>query len=124
MSRSNSTLRRSRAYLLVCALVTGAVVTPAAVHAQGMKDMKDMPMGQAKQTTATASGTITAVNATAKKVTIDHGPIPEIKWPPMKMEFAAAPSVDLGKVKTGDKVRFTLSGSGSTYTVQSISPGP
>lgn len=38
----------------------------------------------------------------------------------MKMEFAAAPSVDLSKVKTGDKVNFTLSGSGMSYTVQSV----
>ncbi|MDU6727908.1 MAG: copper-binding protein [Bradyrhizobium sp.] len=42
----------------------------------------------------------------------------------MKMEFAVAPSVDLAKLKTGDKVKFTLSGSGNTYTVQSISPAP
>ena len=32
----------------------------------------------------------------------------------MKMEFATAPSVDLSKVKAGDKVRFTLSGSGNS----------
>jgi Cu/Ag efflux protein CusF len=40
----------------------------------------------------------------------------------MKMEFATAPSVDLSKIKAGDKVQFMLSGSGSTYTVQSNSP--
>jgi len=38
----------------------------------------------------------------------------------MKMEFTVAPSVDLSKVKAGDKVKFTLSGSRNTYTVQSI----
>lgn len=42
----------------------------------------------------------------------------------MTMEFAVAPSIDLAKLKTGDKVNFTLSGSGNTYTVQSISPAP
>lgn len=40
----------------------------------------------------------------------------------MKMEFPVAASVDLSKVKTGDKMRFTLTGSGNAYTVQSISP--
>ena len=40
----------------------------------------------------------------------------------MKMEFAADPTIDLGKVKPGDTVRFTLSGSGSAYVVQSIEP--
>jgi Cu/Ag efflux protein CusF len=91
------------------------------LHAQ---DMKQMPgMGSPKQaTTASGTGTVTAVNVASRKITLDHGPMPEIKWPAMKMEFAAAPSVDLSKVNTGDKVRFTISGSGSSYTVQSIAP--
>jgi Cu(I)/Ag(I) efflux system periplasmic protein CusF len=40
----------------------------------------------------------------------------------MKMEFATAQSVDLSKVKAGDKVEFTIKGSGSNYTVQSLAP--
>jgi uncharacterized repeat protein (TIGR01451 family) len=38
----------------------------------------------------------------------------------MKMEFPVAPSVDLSKIKAGDTVTFTLSGSNNSYTVQSI----
>jgi Cu/Ag efflux protein CusF len=82
-------------------------------------------MGDAKkETTASATGTITAINAADHKVTFNHGPITEIKWPAMKMEFPVAPSVDVSKVKVGDKVRFTLSGSKNSYTVQLISPAP
>jgi Cu/Ag efflux protein CusF len=90
----------------------------------GMSDMTKMPgMNDTKKaTTANATGTITAVNPANHKVTFDHGPISAINWPAMTMEFAVAPSVDLAKLKTGDKVNFTLSGSGGTYTVQSISP--
>lgn len=97
----------------------------------GMSDMKKMsPMNDSKMsdskkaTTANATGTITALNAANRKVTFDHGPIPAINWPAMKMEFAVAPSVDLAKLRTGDKVNFTLSGSDGKYTVQSISPAP
>jgi Cu/Ag efflux protein CusF len=61
------------------------------------------------------------MNTADRKITFNHGPIPEIKWPAMKMEFPVGPSVDLSTVKVGDKVRFTLSGSGNAYTVQSIS---
>jgi len=100
-----------------------ALLTSGEVCAQA-PNMKNMPgMSNTKQeTTASATGTVTAVNAARRKVTLDHGPIAEIKWPAMKMEFATAPSVELSKVKVGDKVHFTLSGSGSSYTVQSISP--
>ena len=70
----------------------------------------------------TAAAVRILVDANISKITFDHGPIPAINWPAMKMEFAVAPSVDLAKVKTGDKINFTLSGSGGTYTVQSITP--
>src|SRR5262249_42759270 len=71
-------------------------------------NMKQMPgMGDAKQgATASATGTVTAVNIADRKITFNHGPISEIKWPAMKMEFPVGPSVDLSKVKVGDKVRF------------------
>lgn len=122
--------------LLASTLLIGmasALFTAAPAAAQGMqRDMpgmgqgmqKDMPgRGSAKQmTTANGTGTVTAVNAKSRKVTLDHGPMPAINWPAMKMEFAVAPSIDLSKVKTGDKVNFTVSGSGSSYTVQSINP--
>ena len=100
-----------------------ALLTSGEVRAQA-PNMKNMPgMSNTKQeTTASGTGTVTAVNAARRKVTLDHGPIAEIKWPAMKMEFATAPSVELSKVKIGDKVRFTLSGSGSSYKVQSITP--
>ena len=124
-----------RASVLASALI-GATLTPPmsmalAQGGAGMSDMKKMsPMTDSKMsdtkktTTANATGTITALNAANHKVTFDHGPIPAINWPAMQMEFAVAPSVDLAKLKTGDKVNFTLSGSGGTYMVQSISPAP
>ena len=122
-----------RASVFASALI-GTVLTlqMSETRAQGgMSDMKKMPgmndmkMNDTKKaTTANATGTITAVNPANHKVTFDHAPIPAINWPAMTMEFAVAPSVDLAKLKTGDKVNFTLSGSGGTYTVQSINPTP
>ncbi|UPK37849.1 copper-binding protein [Bradyrhizobium sp. 186] len=121
-----------RASVLASTLV-GAVLTlqmSGALAQGGMSDTKKMPgmndmMNDTKKaTTANGTGTVTALNAANHKVTFDHGPIPAIKWPAMTMEFAVAPSIDLAKLKTGDKVNFTLSGSGNTYTVQSISPAP
>ncbi|AEI04604.1 hypothetical protein OCA5_pOC16700350 (plasmid) [Afipia carboxidovorans OM5] len=126
--------RAQRAGVLAATLLGAALTLQAgAAFAQGGTGMSDMnsmknmqkmsPMSGTKEVkTATATGTVTALNAADHKITFDHGPIPAINWPAMKMEFAVAPSVDLAKVKTGDKVNFTLSGSGGTYTVQSIMP--
>ena len=126
--------RTLRASVLASALISATLAAPmseALAQGAGMSDMKKMPgmndskmSNTKKTTTADATGTITALNGANHKITFDHGPIPAIDWPAMKMEFAVAPSVDLAKLKTGDKVKFTLSGSGNTYTVQSISPAP
>lgn len=119
---------------VLAAALIGATLTPPvgiALAQGGMSDMKKMPpmndakMSDKKKTaTANATGTITALNAASHKITFDHGPIPAISWPAMTMEFAVAPSVNFAKLKTGDKVNFTLSGSDGKYTVQSISPAP
>ena len=127
---SNNGSRFPRTGIPAATLLLGMasiLLASADLRAQGMQKMDSMPGmggGQKAATTASGTGTVTAVNATSRKVTLDHGPIPAIKWGKMKMEFATAPSVDLSKIKVGDKVDFTLSGSGSTYTVQSISPAP
>ena len=107
-----------------------ALLLAGGVQAQAAP-MADMPgmSGKAgaesgKQQTASATGTVAAVNASQHKVTFDHEPIPAINWPAMHMEFPAISSVDLSKVKPGEKVKFTLSGSKGSYTVQSITPAP
>jgi Cu/Ag efflux protein CusF len=121
-------LRARRAVIVAGTLaisVASIALGAADVRAQGgMQKMDGMPgMGGAqKMATAFGTGTVTAVSGANRKITLDHGPIPAIQWPAMKMEFAVAPSVDLGNIKTGDKVNFTLKGSGNTYTVQSVSP--
>lgn len=49
--------------------------------------MKDMPPKKEEATktkTATAIGTVTAVNRANRKVTLDHGPITDINWPAVK----------------------------------------
>src|SRR5258707_3706221 len=119
---------RASVFALALIATTLTLQMSEALAQGGMSDMKKMPgmndmnMNDAKKaTTADATGTITAVNPLNHKITFDHGPIPAINWPAMKMEFAVAPSVDLAKLKTGDKVNFTLSGSGATYTGQSLS---
>src|SRR6266511_399121 len=106
---------RQRAGYLAWILVIGmapALLPSGDARAQGM-NMKDMPgmkkdmhakKGEATKT-ATATGTVNAVDTAKSKVTLDHGPIPDVNWPAMKMEFSVAPSVDLSKVKTGDQVR-------------------
>lgn len=71
----------------------------------------------------TGTGTVNAVDAAGRKVTLAHNAIPSIGWPAMTMDFAVAPSVDLGSIKPGTRVDFMMmQGSGGMYVIQSITP--
>ena len=65
------------------------------------------------------SGTVTAVDATAGKITLDHGAIPAVGWPAMKMGFSAKPDLLKG-VAVGDKVDFDVTVTGSAGEVTAI----
>src|SRR5262245_44464152 len=135
MSRIHNVPRRGG--LLGLAIFVGTLTTfvaSAEIRAQGNVHQMDVtpkgdvhqlegaPQGTVPKQSATATGTVTAVNPVDHNITVNHGAIPEIKWPAMKMEFPVVSSLDLSKVKVGEKVRFTITGSGNSYTVQSINP--
>jgi Cu(I)/Ag(I) efflux system protein CusF len=69
---------------------------------------------------AKGTGTVTAVDKTAGTVTLDHGPIAEVNWPAMEMEFKATPPSLLDTVKVGDKVSFELKLADGTGEVTAI----
>src|SRR3546814_12738494 len=57
--------------------------------------------------TANGRGTVTAVDAAAGTVTIDHGPIPAVGWPAMAMTFKADKAARQNVTK-GDKLTFAF----------------
>jgi Cu(I)/Ag(I) efflux system periplasmic protein CusF len=68
---------------------------------------------------AKSTGTITALDKAAGRITLDHAAIPEAEWPAMTMGFNADPAI-LGDVEVGDKVTFDIEIAGSTGTVTAI----
>jgi Cu/Ag efflux protein CusF len=65
-------------------------------------------------------GTVTAIDTAKGQVTLDHGAIAELEWPPMAMGFAAKPEL-LKDIKVGDKVSFELDWDGKAGTITQIS---
>ena len=96
---------------------------PAAAATGG--DMGNMTMAPAAAAPIMAKGhgTVTAVDKAAGTITLDHGPIPEAKWPAMTMAFKAAPAIT-DAAKVGDKVDFDLTLTGSAGEVTAIHKQP
>jgi Cu/Ag efflux protein CusF len=72
--------------------------------------MADMPMPATTEAAGpiTSSGKITAIDAVAGTVTLDHQAIPEVKWEAMSMAFTATDPAMLKDLKIGDTVSFDL----------------
>ena len=89
------------------------------MHRQG----GSVQMAHAGHSGAHASGKVNSVDPAAHKINISHGPITELGWPPMTMDFSVAASVNLKAVKPGSQINFTLGkGEDGMPVVQSIEP--
>lgn len=80
-----------------------AGATPATPAMPAMADAS--AAAQTKEGKGT--GTVTAIDPAGGKITLDHGPIPEIGWPAMKMTFKAAPAVTAAAA-VGETVEFDV----------------
>lgn len=72
---------------------------------------------------ATAIGTIKAIDAKSGKITLAHGPVPELDWPAMTMAFKATPE-QIANAKVDQKVQFEFEAQGMDATITKISAGP
>lgn len=54
------------------------------------------------------SGIVEAIDADAHRIRLSHGPIEDLGWAAMTMEFDVLPGVDLGSIQVGQNIRFSL----------------
>ena len=67
-------------------------------------------------------GEVRKIDIETKKITLKHGDIPNLELTGMTMVFRVKDPELLGKVKPGDKVRFTADKVDGALTVLSIEP--
>lgn len=69
-----------------------------------------------------AQGEVRKIDKDAGKLTLKHGPIPNLEMPPMTMVFKVKEPAMLEAVKPGDKVSFQAEKLGGQYVVTRIEP--
>ena len=108
--------------LAACGQKTEPAPVEAPAVAAAPSDMAATPMAPAEaDKSGVGSGVITAVDAAAGSITIDHGPIPGVGWPAMTMSFKAVPAV-VEKAKVGERVQFDVTVRGRESEVTAIRP--
>ena len=96
-----------------------ATATPTGDATATMGEMGE-PGASATPIRAKSTGTITALDKDAGRVTLNHEAIPEAEWPAMTMGFDADPTL-LGDLNVGDRVAFDVEIAGSSGRVTAIS---
>lgn len=104
------------------ALTTTATALAQSASAQTTATSGSHAADHAAMTMADGEGVVKAVDAKAGTVTLQHGPIPALKWPAMTMPFKATPPSILQTVKVGQAVRFKLMQMNGATTLTAIQP--
>jgi uncharacterized cupredoxin-like copper-binding protein/Cu/Ag efflux protein CusF len=78
---------------------------------------------QVAQAQTLANGEVRKVDKEAKKITIKHGPLPELDMPAMTMVFQVKDPAMLDQVVAGDKIQFKAEKLGGAFTVTRIERG-
>jgi Cu(I)/Ag(I) efflux system periplasmic protein CusF len=69
-----------------------------------------------------SEGEVKKVNKELGKITIKHGPITNLKMPPMTMVFQVKDKAMLDQIKEGDAINFVAEKDGYQYMVTTIVP--
>jgi Cu/Ag efflux protein CusF len=105
-------------------LLLAAILATAPVHAQQTAAdhaaHHPAPAAASPAKGTMSDGEVRKVDLDAKKITLRHGPIPNLDMPPMTMVFQVRDPALLQGIKAGDKVRFSAEKIGSVYTVTGI----
>jgi Cu(I)/Ag(I) efflux system protein CusF len=101
-----------REWILAAALLSGLV--PVGVQAA------DPPAKAKAAATPLSSGEVTKVDRESKKVTIKHGPIDNLKMPPMTMVFRVKDGAMLDGLAPGTQVRFRAEEADGGYVLTKL----
>ena len=108
-------------FALILSLGAGSALADSTMSGMNMPDM-EMGGQQAKPgATHQATGVVKKVDAKAGKITLAHGAVKSLNWPPMTMPFKISRS-QAETLKSGQRVNFEFAVSGMDATITKIAP--
>jgi Cu(I)/Ag(I) efflux system periplasmic protein CusF len=110
-----------RPLIVPIALIAAACSPPAQQEAAKTDDI-NMAENAAPAVAGpiTGVGTVTAIDAAAGTISLDHEPITAISWPAMSMQFTAENPAMLQGIAVGDRVSFEIKSATETSVVTMV----
>lgn len=112
-----------RTYTLSAAVAVVALSGSAVMAKEMATSTASMQMGKSaasSQTSHKASATVKKLDDKNGVVTLAHGPVPSLNWPPMSMGFKVKDKALLPKLAAGKKVDVEFIQEGNDYVVTSV----
>jgi Cu/Ag efflux protein CusF len=108
-----------RTSILAAALLVGGGFTlPASAHdGHGHHSGTPAPAVTVASSEPLVQGVVRSIDKAAGRITIMHGWIRHLDMPPMAMTYSVRGREELGRLKVGDKIQFSVQKKGEVYTV-------
>lgn len=113
-------MKKTLALSFVFALTLSAI---PALAQQNMADMKSMNMNKPAtdaKATYDAKGMVKKVDINSGMVTLAHGPVKNLNWPPMTMGFKVKDKMLLDKLSIGQTVEFEFVQADGGYVITAV----
>ncbi len=112
---------KRKTWMRALAITVAGVALPALSSAAPIAAQPALLLAQATPAAAPmVDGEVRKVDKSTGKITLRHGPIPNLDMPNMTMVFRVKDPAMLDLVKSGDKVRFAADRVGGQFTVVMI----
>lgn len=104
-------------HTLITALIVVSVAIPAASIAASDHGNHQMAQAQTSADSQMVDGQVRKIDKSAGKLTLSHGPLPNLGMPAMTMVFRVKDASWLDQIKEGDKIRFLADKVNGAFTV-------
>lgn len=104
-------------HIFVTTLIVVSFALPGASFAAGDHGSHQMAQAPVAADAQMIDGLVKKVDKSSGKLTLSHGPLPNLDMPAMTMVFRVKDAVWLDQMKAGDKIRFMADKVNGVFTV-------
>lgn len=107
-------------FTIILSCTTTSILAQQNMNDHDMKNMTPITEASEQMTVHIATGIVTKVDISIKKVTLSHEPIESLNWPAMSMGFFVKDEKLLNKLTVGETVKFEFIKADKGYVITSV----
>ncbi|HEC60483.1 hypothetical protein LCGC14_0750520 [marine sediment metagenome] len=107
-------------FTIILSCTTTSILAQQNMNDHDMKNMTPKTETSEQKTVHIATGIVTKLDVSIKKVTLSHEPIESLNWPAMSMGFSVKDESLLNKLSVGKTVKFEFIKADNDYVITAV----